>query len=133
MLVGMTLKEGHSYSGKTLRDSGPSSNLGGDKGSPRTRKSPLPQIQAGTPAQISVLLTVLAVLTWLIGFLNNNNKRSLEPPGSSGAKTSHSQCRDLGLIPGQGTRSHILLFKISQAKTRKIPCATTETPEQPNK
>ena len=40
-------------------------------------------------------------------------------PGGLVAKTPCSQCRGVGLIPGQETRSHMLQLKIL--------CATTET------
>ena len=53
--------------------------------------------------------------------------------GPENNKTLHSQCRALGLILGQGTRSHMLQLKIAHAVT-KIKDATCHSDlVQPNK
>ena len=40
----------------------------------------------------------------------------------------HSQCRGLGLVPGQGTRSHMLQLRSHMLQGRsKIPHAATKT------
>ena len=61
-------------------------------------------------------------------------------PGGPAAKTLHSQCRALGLIPGQGTRSHMpqvsvqrLQLKISYATTKKTECSQINTFKNNNK
>ena len=43
---------------------------------------------------------------------------SQDLPGGPVAKTLHSQCRGLGSIPRQGTRSHMLQPKIPHAETK---------------
>ena len=55
-------------------------------------------------------------------------------PGGPAAKTLHYQCREgLGLIPRQGTRSHMLQLTVGMLQWRsKIPCDTRKT-VQPNK
>ena len=50
--------------------------------------------------------------------------KPLDFPDGPVAKTPCSQCRGPGLIPGQGTRSHMLQLKIPHAATN---------PVQPNK
>ena len=48
-------------------------------------------------------------------------KKIWDFPGDPVAKTPRSQCRGLGSIPGQGTRSHMPQLK------KKIPQATMKT------
>ena len=47
-------------------------------------------------------------------------------PGGPVAKTLHSQCRGLGSVPGQGTRSHMPQLRIHTLQ-QKILCAITKT------
>ena len=47
-------------------------------------------------------------------------------PDAPVAKTPHSHCRSLGLIPGQGTRFHILQPRVLMPQL-KIPYAATKT------
>ena len=47
-------------------------------------------------------------------------------PGGPVAKTLHSQCRGLGSVPGQGTRSHVLQLRIHTLQ-QKILCGLTKT------
>ena len=50
------------------------------------------------------------------------------------AKTSSSQCKGLGSIPGQETRFHMLQLKIPHAITKtEDPTHYNEDPKQPNK
>ena len=52
----------------------------------------------------------------VVRFLKDDSGRDF--PGGLVAKTPCSQCRGLGLIPAQGTRSHLLQLKILQATTK---------------
>ena len=123
----MTLKEDHTHSGKTLERFRTLIQTGGDEGSPRTQKRSLAQLGMHPGSNICAADNAGCVNSTYGFFLAKKKKKAWDLPGSSVAKTSRSQCRDLGSIPGQGNRSHILQLKISQAETRKIPRATTET------
>ena len=48
-------------------------------------------------------------------------------PGGPAIKTPRSQCRGLGLILGQGTRSHMPQLKILHTATKIIPHTATKT------
>ena len=54
------------------------------------------------------------------------NKELWDFPGGPVAKTPCPLCRGQGLIPGQGTRSHMLKLRAHKPQL-KIPCATTKT------
>ena len=61
----MTLKEGHTHSGKTLEGLRALIQPGGDEGSPRTQKSPLARL--GRDPGSNICAADSAVLTRLIG------------------------------------------------------------------
>ena len=50
-------------------------------------------------------------------------KRELEIPGGPVAKTSRSQRRDPGSIPGQGVRSHMLQLRLSMPQSKILHTA----------
>ena len=54
-------------------------------------------------------------------------------PGVPVAKTPHSHCRSLGLIPGQGTRFHILQPGVLMPQLKTLHAATKTWHSQMNK
>ena len=58
--------------------------------------------------------------------INNNNNQRI--PCGPVAKTPCFQCTELGSIPGEGTRFHMLQLRLSMPQRRsKILCAITKT------
>ena len=64
-----------------------------------------------------------------LGHLMSRTRIRAEFPCGQVAKTPHSQCKGLGLIPGQGTRSHMLQLRLGTAKKKKTR-TKWELPEQ---
>ena len=86
MLVGMTLKEGHSHSGKTLEGFRALIQPGGDEGSPRTRKSPLARPGRDPSSNICAADNAgcINLAHWFF-LTTTTTKEAWNLPGSSGA------------------------------------------------
>ena len=66
----------------------------------------------------------LAGWPWRDMHLSIDTGHSWEFPGGPVAKTPCCQCRGLGSIPGQGTRSHMLQLRVPVPKLKILNAAT---------